>query len=149
MSDRMPSLVYVSPEAYRKFKAMCKEEKVDEEKEDSSETVESVKRPKDLPFTRYVQAFLFAAAIGIGKGERLPPGEKKRWVIRGEYLNREINYGKFKQLIKSLHNPATEPELVGILAEYAEAGVQDVFDEFHTTGKVNFMKYAQNANALT
>lgn len=141
MSDRMPSLVYVSPESYRMFKAMCKEEKVDEEKDEKAETV---KRPKDLPFTRYVQAFLFAAAIGIGKGDRIPPGEKKRWVIRGEYLNREVNYGKFKQLLKSLHNPRTEAELVGILAEYAEAGVKDVYNEFSTTGRVNFLRYAQN-----
>ena len=139
----MPSLVYVSPDAYRMFKAMCKEEKVDEEKEGETS---ATKKPKDLPFTRYVQAFLFAAAIGVGTGERTPPGDKKRWVIRGEYLNREVNYGKFKQLIKSLHNPSSEAELVGILAEYAEAGVRDVYNEFNTTGKINFIRYAQQPN---
>jgi len=145
VDDLIPSLVYVSTESYRMYRAMCKEIKVDEA--DKTDSQKLSLKPKELPFSRYVQAYLFAAAIGLRNDRKLSITDKKRWLIRGEYLSRDANYEKFRQLIKSIHSPLSEAELVGLLTEYAEVGVRELYDEYSKTGKIDFARFSESVEA--
>ena len=129
MSERLglPKLVNVSVEAYRMFKAMCREES-DDQKDGKKEAV----------FDNYGQAFLLSVALGISNSEKLPVGEDRHWLVRSEYI--AGYYEPYRQLLKSKFPASTDEEIVQMMVEFSEAGVRSLFDEFRKTGTIDFAR---------
>lgn len=135
--DSLPSVIYVSLEAYRMFKAMCQETETYDKGAPGRKKGSSI---SEKPFSTYVQAMLVAAALGLVKDERTPIGQEKNWIIRGEYLRNNKNYQPFRQLLRAKFQLETEHEVINALVEFAETGVRELYREYSSTGKVDFLR---------
>jgi len=94
-------------------------------------------------FSNATQAFLVAVAIGIirNKKERVP--EDTAQLIRGEYLRKDKNYNYFKRLIKSKFDARTDHEIVDLMVQFSEVGVRELYDEYHKTGDIDFVRLSK------
>jgi hypothetical protein len=137
--DSLPSVINVSVEAYRMFRAMCQETITDDKKISGSKSRLST---SEKPFSTYVQAMLVAAALGLAKGERTPVGQERNWIIRGEYLRNNKNYKPFRQLLRAKFQLRTEHEVIDAFVEFAETGVRELYAEYSSTGKIDFLRLA-------
>ncbi len=129
MSEKegLPSVISMSAEAYRMFKAMCREEG-----DDRGST------KKEAVFDNYGQAFLLSVALGIANNERMKVEGEKHWLVRSEYLSGY--YEPYRQLLKSRFSIVTDKEIVDAMVEFAEAGIRTLYDEFRKTGAIDFAR---------
>jgi hypothetical protein len=123
------------------FTSMCRRTSREAE-EDSQAKEKKEKDVRDKPFSILTQAFLVATALGIVRDEKLKPVDSAQ-LIRGDYLRRDKNYECFRQLIKSRYDVKTEAEVADIMVQFAEAGVNELYDEFHKTGEIDFVRLSK------
>ena len=136
----LPTTISVSRNAYRMFTSMCR--RTSHESEERSEVKGKTRKSGDKPFSSLPQAFLVAVALGIIRDKKLKPTDLAQ-LIRGEYLRKDKNYESFKQLIKSKFDAKTELDVVNLMAQFAEFGVTELYDEFHKTGDVDFVRLSK------
>jgi len=142
----LPTTISVSKVAYRMFRAMCKGT---EESEAETSEKPSKKRGKiasEKVFSNATQAFLVAVAVGVLRNKREKTSEDTAQLIRGEYLRKDKNHNYFKQLIKSKFDAKTDHEIVDFMVQFSEAGVRELYDEFHKTGDIDFVRLAKLAS---
>lgn len=145
--SEIPTIIEVSKDAYRMYRAMCKGESEEGSNTASQTTPAKEKERKggrtpSKAFPGYTQAFLVAAALGIVKDKRSNLG-KDAELIRGEYLRNNKNYEVFKQLIKSKCKVKTDNEVVDLMVQFSEFGVRELYDEFHKTGDIDFVRLSK------
>ncbi len=140
----LPTTISVSKSAYRMFKSMYKGA---EESEAASGSKK--KRGKTAPekvFSNATQAFLVAVAVGLLKNKKQRHTEDTAQLIRGEYLRKDKNFNYFKQLIKSKFNACTDHEIVDLMIQFSEVGVRELYDEYHKTGDIDFVRLSKLGN---
>lgn len=144
----IPTIIEVSKEAYRMYRAMCKGE-ADEGDEMASPTAISKRkksgRALNKIFPGNTQAFLLATAIGMLQSEKKNPGKDTAELIRGEYLRNNKNFDVFKQLVKSKYGTKTDHEVVDLMVQFSEFGVRELYDEFRKTGDIDFARLSKSA----
>jgi hypothetical protein len=133
--SELPSTLSVSKKAYRMFASMSKTAHESEEIKDKNENI-------NKPFSSLTQAFLIAVAVGLVYNNKITP-EDSAQLIRGDYLRRDKNYDSFKQLIKSKYDAKTEVDVANFLVQFAEFGVTELYDEFHKTGDIDFVRLSK------
>ena len=126
---RARTIIMCPAETFRIYNALCTME--DHKR----------KRPKkrDWIFSSRTPAFFLAAAIGIMHGKT---GEvkKEKQLTRREYVVNHRNFEAFSQYIKSRFDLKTEQEIIDKLVEFQEAGIRELYDEYHKTGKIDFLR---------
>lgn len=140
MSDDLPTTINVSKNAYRMFTSMCKRTSHDDDNQQEKEKV--VKDSREKPFSILPQAFLVAVAIGIIHDKKLKPSDSAQ-LIRGESLRRDKSYEPFKQLIKSKYDAKNDSDVANLMAQFAEYGVTELYNEFHKTGTLDFIRLSK------
>ncbi len=138
----LPTIISVSKDAYRMYRAMC--EGPEESQPDPEE--KSQKRAKKIHervFSSNTQAFLVAVAIGILRNQKRSLGDSPEQLIRGEYLRRDKNYEAFRRLIKSKCDVQTEHQIVDLMVQFSEVGVRELYDEYHKTGDIDFVRLSK------
>lgn len=141
----LPTIISVSKSAYRMYRAMCESSEEGEPTARPTSPKHARKTPERV-FSSNTQAFLVAVAIGILRNKKETPSEKLEQLIRGEYLRRDKNYEAFRRLIKSKYDATTDHEIVDLMIKFSEAGVRELYDEFHKTGDIDFVKLAKLAS---
>jgi hypothetical protein len=136
----LPTTINVSKDAYRMFTSMCR--KTAHESEEKQSGKGKTGKNTDKPFSSLPQAFLVAAALGIVRDKKLKPADSAQ-LIRGEYLRKDKNYEPFKQLIKSKFDAKTDNDVANLMAQFAEFGITELYDEFHKTGDIDFVRLSR------
>ncbi len=136
----LPTTISVSKDAYRMFASMCR--KTSHEIEEKQEGKGKTGKNTEKPFSSLAQAFLVAAAIGVIREKKLKPADSAQ-LIRGEYLRKDKNYEPFKQLIKSKFDAKTDNDVANLIAQFAEFGITELYDEFHKTGDIDFVRLSK------
>lgn len=129
-------IILVSKESFRMYNAMCPEESGKKKSKKRREWIFSTRTP----------AFFLAAALGI-INVKIKEVKKERQLTRREYIVNHKNFEAFNQLLKSKYNLKTEREVIEKLTEFAEAGINDLYDEYHKTGKINFLQIYRNVKS--
>lgn len=140
----LPTIISVSKSAYRMYRAMCEGPEEDESILERT-SQKRARKTAERVFSSNTQAFLVAVAIGILRNKKENPGEKLEQLIRGEYLRRDKNYEAFRRLIKSKYDTKTDHETVDLMVQFSEVGVRELYDEFHKTGDIDFVKLTKLA----
>jgi hypothetical protein len=125
------------------FRAMCKGTLETEVETSEESTKKRRKGAGEKVFSNATQAFLIAAAVGLKRNKREKPSEDTDYLIRGEYLRKDKNYNYFRQLIKSKFGARTEHEIVDFMVQFSEVGVRELYDEYHKTGDVDFVRLSR------
>jgi len=94
-------------------------------------------------FSNATQAFLVAVAMGIIRNRKERVTEDTAQLIRGEYLRKDKNYNYFKRLIKSKFDAKTDHEIVDLMVQFSEVGVRELYDEYHKTGDIDFVRLSK------
>jgi hypothetical protein len=136
----LPVTISVSKNAYRMATSMCR--RTSHEGEESDKKEKSGKAAHEKPFSTLTQVFLIATALGIIRDKHPKPVDSAQ-LIRGEALRRDKNYECFKQLIKSKCDVKTEAEVANLMAQFAEYGITELYDEFHKTGEIDFVRLSK------
>lgn len=137
----LPTTISVSKSAYRMFKSMYKGADESEPALDSGKKYR--KTVTEKVFSNATQAFLVAVAIGLLKNKKQRNTEDTAQLIRGEYLRKDKNYNYLKQLIKSKFNVCTDHEIVDLMIQFSEVGVRELYEEFHKTGDIDFVRLSK------
>ena len=146
--SEIPTVIEVSKEAYRMYRAMCRGESEEDDaiQQPIASTATKKKRITRFPnkvFPGNTQAFLVAASLGIINNKKERPGKDTEQLIRGEYLRTNKNYEVFRQLIKSRYKVQTDREIIDLIVEFSEFGVRELYNEFHKTGDIDFVKLSK------
>ena len=112
------------------YNALCKSE-------------EDKKTKKDKIFATRTPAIFLAAAIGINENES-KEFDKERQLTRREYLIGNENFDAFESVLKSKDELKTEQEIIEKLMEYAAYGIEVLYDEYHKTGKIDFVQITKD-----
>lgn len=123
------------------FSSMCRSTAHGSEEISKTKT-KNVKNVRDKPFSILTQAFLIAVAIGLQSDRKLKPYDSAQ-LIRGESLRRDKNYDSFKQLIKAKFGAKTDSDVVNLMVQFAEFGVKELYNEFHKTGDIDFIRLSK------
>jgi len=125
------------------FKVMCQGEEESEAEPQEQTPKKHVRHTTEKIFQTTTQAFLIAVSIGIIREKKIKIEEEKHQLIRGEFLRKDKNYKYFKQLIKSKFGVKTEHEIVDFLVQFSEFGVRELYNEYHKTGDIDFVRLAK------
>jgi len=139
----LPTAISVSKVAYRMFRAMCKGTEETEVGMSEESTKKHRKGASEKVFSNATQAFLIAVAVGLKRNKREKPSEDTAYLIRGEYLRKDKNYNYFRQLIKSKFDAKTEHEIADFMVQFSEVGVRELYDEYHKTGDIDFVRLSR------
>jgi hypothetical protein len=101
------------------------------------------KSASEKVFSNATQAFLVAVAIGILRNKKERVTEDMAQLIRGEYLRKDKNYNYLKRLIKSKFDARTDHEIVDLMIQFSEVGVRELYDEYHKTGDLDFVRLSK------
>jgi hypothetical protein len=138
--ERAPIVLLCTAEAFRMYNTFCagaKEETGQEKKR---------KKAKETVFSSRTPAFFLAAAIGI-INDKTGEVKKEKMLTRREFIVNHANYDPFSQLVKSKYDVKTEQEIVDKLLEFQEAGIRELYDEFHKTGTIDFLRIYRDAKS--
>lgn len=126
---RARAIIMVPTETFRIYNTLCTEEGHKRKRA----------RKREWVFSSRTPAFFLAAAIGIVNGKT---GEVKRekQLTRREYVVNHRNFEAFSQYIKSRFDLKAEQEIIDKLVEFQEAGIRELYDEYHKTGKIDFLR---------
>jgi len=127
-------ILYCSKEHFRMYNALCKSE-------------EDKKTKKEKIFATRTPAIFLAAAIGINENESKTV-DKDRQLTRREYLVSNENYHAFGSILKSKDGLKTDLEIMEKLMEYAAYGIEVLYDEYHKTGKINFVQITRDIKSM-
>lgn len=89
-------------------------------------------------FPRFVDVFNFAAALGIARGQRQPFSKDGPEILNMYSVDAE---GVLGPLLMALHPNAPSQERYHMLLEYAEWGVNILWNEWKATGTVDPAAY--------
>jgi hypothetical protein len=124
------------------FRSMCR----GTEESEATSDFQKKRRGKSAAekvFSNATQAFLVAVAIGILRNKKERPTEDTAQLIRGEYLRKDKNYNYFQQLIKSKFEARTDHEIADLMVQFSEVGVRELYDEYHKTGDLDFVRLSK------
>lgn len=134
--QQAPKVIGLSAESAKMFRFIATEEKATPEVSDNT-------RRSEKPFDELAKAFLLAAALGIIMNLRKSSKEGKEGVIRGEYIYSKAAYKPLCQLLKSKFDVKSDKEVVDLLVEFAEGGVQELYDEYRKTGDIDLLRISR------
>jgi len=126
-------IITCSTDTFRMFIALCKS---DDDEKDKKTTIFSTRTP----------AFFLAAAIGIINNKSKNYSTDKQ-LTRREYIIGNENYTAFELLIRARHALKTEQDIITKLAEYAEYGISELYDEYHKTGDIDFVRISRHVKS--
>ena len=126
---RARAIIMCPTETFRIYNALCTEESGRKRRNKKREWVFSSRTP----------AFFLAAAIGIAN-DKTREVKKEKQLTRREYVVNHRCFEPFSQLIKSKFDLRTEQEIIDKLVEFQEAGIRELHDEYHKTGKIDFLR---------
>lgn len=134
---RAPAIIKCTTETFRMYNAMCSEDGGRKKKR---------KKKREWVFSSRTPAFFLGAAIGIINGKT---GEvkKEKELTRREYIVNHKSFEPFAQLIKSKFDLKTEEEIIDKLVAFQEAGIKELYDEYHKTGKIDFLRVYRDAKS--
>jgi hypothetical protein len=123
-------IIMCSTETFRMYNALCTENSGQKKKRTGK---------REWVFSSRTPAFFLAAAIGI-VNDKTVEGKKEKQLTRREYIVNHRCFEAFSQLIKSKFNLKTEQETIDKLVGFQEAGIRELHDEYHKTGKIDFLR---------
>jgi len=132
-----PGILTCSDEAFRIYNTLCAGSK--EEKGEKS-------KKKRAPFSSRTPAFFLAVAMGIVH-DKTGVSKKEKELTRREYITDHTNYKPFEQYIKSKYALKSEFEIVNKMLELQEYGIRELYDEYHKTGKIDFLRIFRDTKA--
>lgn len=132
--ESAPQILMCSDEAFRLYNALCAGAKEGKEQENKRR-----KSKEKFEFSSRTPAFFLAAALGI-VNDMTGVAKKDKELTRREYILDHPNFGPFKQLLKSRYNLKTEYEIVNKLLEFQEYGIRELYNEYHKTGRIDFLR---------
>jgi len=132
-----PLILTCSEESFKMYNALCKN---DEEREDDT------RLKKVKIFYSRTPAIFLSATIGI-INEKSIEIKKDRQLTRREYILGNPNYDVIKKIIKIKHGLKTEHDIVIKLMEYAEYGINELYQEYHKTGEIDFNRISRQAKS--
>lgn len=127
---RARSIIWCPTETFRIYNALCTEDRGQKRKRT---------KKRALAFSSRTPAFFLGAAIGIAN-DKTGEVKKEKQLTRLEYIANHRCFEAFSQLIKSKFNLKTEQEIIDKLVEFQEAGIRELYDEYHKTGKIDFLR---------
>ena len=125
-----------SNENFRKYNAICKSEEGREK--------------EGMVFATRTPALYLAAAIGLnavltGQIELDSiKREKEKQLTRREYIVGNNNYKIFKTIIQSKHGELSDPDILEQIMTYAAYGITELYDEYHKTGDIDFIRISKS-----
>lgn len=128
--ERAATVLMCSTETFRMYNTLCGEE---------NEVEKRHKKRKESVFSSRTPAFFLAAAIGVVNNITAEV-KKEKQLTRREYIINHKGFEPFSQLIKSRYDVKTEQEIIDKLLEFQEAGIRELYDEYHKTGKIDFLR---------
>jgi hypothetical protein len=132
-----PRILSCSNDTFKMYNSLCKS---DDEKNE-----EIIGR--DKIFLTRTPAIFLAAAIGTVNITEPDEIKNEKQLTRREYILGNPNYKIFETIIKSRHGLKTEHDIVLKIIEYAEYGIKELYEEFHKTGDIDFVRISQQAKA--
>jgi hypothetical protein len=138
--ERAPVILMCTVEAFRMYNTLCAGAK-DETGQDKER-----RKAKETIFSSRTPAFFLSAAIGI-MNDKTGKVEKEKELTRREFIVNHSNFDAFSQLIKSKFDLKTEQEVVDKLLEFQEAGIRELYDEYHKIGKIDFLQIYRDAKS--
>jgi len=141
--ERAPTVLMCPAETLRMYNVLCARSK------EGNGGEKGRKKTKEAAFSSRTPAFFLAAAIGIINNRA---GGTKREGMRAELTRREFivnhtSFTPFSQLLKSKYELKTEQEIIDKLLEFQEFGIRELYDEYHKTGKIDFLRFYRDAKA--
>jgi hypothetical protein len=133
------TVLWCSDEVFRMYNLLCAGSR--EEHEDTKS-----KKSKQKEFSSRTPAFFLAAAIGI-MNDRVGIVKGEKQLTRREYIVNHANFAPFAQLLKTKFNLKTDQEILNKLQEFQEVGIRELYDEYHKTGRINFLRIFRDAKA--
>jgi len=131
-----PRIIQCSKEHFRIYNVLCK-----------NEDDKSSKDKKDKIFATRTPAIFLAAAIGINDNQT-EEVIKERQLTRREYLTGNENFESFEAIIKSKFKSSTEQEIVDKIMEFAAYGIEILYEEYHKTGDIDFVRLTKDIKTL-
>ncbi len=128
--ERAAIVLMCSTETFRMYNTLCSEE---------NEMEKRLKKRKESVFSSRTPAFFLAAAIGVVNNITAEV-KKEKQLTRREYIVNHKSFEPFSQLIKSKYDVKTEQEIIDKLLGFQEAGIRELYDEYHKTGKIDFLR---------
>jgi len=107
--------------------------------EDSGQKRKKGARKREWVFSSRTPAFFLATAIGI-VNDKTGEVKREKQLTRREYVVNHRCFEPFSQYIKSKFDLKTEQDIIDKLAEFQEAGIRELYDEYHKTGKIDFLR---------
>lgn len=126
---RARAIIQCSTETFRIYNVLCTE--------DSRQKKRGRKR--EWVFSSRTPAFFLGAAIGI-VNEKTGEVRKEKQLTRREYIVNHRCFEAFSQLMKSRFDLKKEQDIIDKLVEFQEVGIRELYDEYHKTGKIDFLR---------
>ena len=138
MSEEKASMVLTcSKEAFRIYDVLCKSEETEGKR---------TKKGRENIFSSRTPAFFLAVAIGLLRGKQ-GFKEKEKQLTRRDYIINHPNFAPFEQLIKIKYNLKSQKDVVDEMLKFQEMGIRELYDEYHKTGRIDFLRLYRDAKS--
>ena len=127
---RARAIIMCPTETFRIYNVLCTEEGGKQRRRT---------KKREWVFSSRTPAFFLAAAIGIAN-DKTREAKREKQLTRREYVVNHRCFEPFSQLIKSKFDLKTEQEIIDKLVEFQEIGIRELYDEYHKTGKIDFLR---------
>ena len=101
-------------------------------------TEKSSENPEAAPFIFMKDVFMWAVAVGVDSGRRLPLSDSTTQIFRWDQLSQDLDIPLLKALALAETNDMEmlvhENQILRLAEEYANAGIREIREELLTQG---------------